>query len=347
MSLDARPATPSPAPEAPGDGPRTGRAGNAGRLLVRLGRDSSVNLGVGVMLVLLVAYLWITEEHFATYDNLITILETNAILLIVAIGLTYVMLVGGFDLSLGGMLALSGIILVDLLGAMPAGLAIALTVVIATTLGLVLNGVLIAKVGLSFLVVTLGTASLFRGVALVQTEGRVESVFDEQLLVTLGSEEALRVPWSVWIALAVLAISILVLRYTGFGRMLYAVGGNREAARLAGIPTTLVRLSVYGIAAGLAGFAGALEVGRLSSASPTAGTGIELVAAAAVLLGGTTFMGGRGTMVGTLLGVLFLGVLNNGITLAGIQAFWQSIVAGIVVIVALLLDRATRRRGEM
>jgi ribose transport system permease protein len=148
------------------------------------------------------------------------------------------------------------------------------------------------------------------------------------------------------IAFVVLVVAMLVLRYTGYGRMVYAVGGNEEAARIAGIPVAAVRFSVYGIAAALAGLAGILEAARLTSAAPTAATGIELTAAAAVLLGGTKFTGGRGAMLGTLLGVLFLGVLANGITLAEIEAYWQSIVAGIVVIAALLLDRVARGESE-
>jgi ribose transport system permease protein len=295
------------------------------------------------MLLALIAYLSLTEESFATSNNIVNVLETNATLLIVAIGLTFVMLARGFDLSLGGMLALSGVLVAEFAGAgLSIGVAIALALLVALAGGLGLNGLLIAGVRLPFLVVTLGTASLFRGAALVLTDGSTVSLFDQPFLVSLANDKLLGVPWSVVIAFAILVLAIVVLRYTGYGRMIYAVGGNEEAARIAGVPVTAVRFSVYGIAAVLAGFAGVLEAARLTSAAPTAATGIELTAAAAVLLGGTTFMGGRGSMFGTLLGVLFLGVLANGITLAEIDAYWQSIVAGVVVVVALLLDRVTR-----
>lgn len=316
-------------------------------MLTRLGRSSSVNAGVAAMLLALFVVLWLTEDTFATSDNVVNLLETNASLLIVAVGLTFVMLARGFDLSLGGMLALTGVLVAQFVGGgMWIGFAIALALVLALGGGVGLNGLLIAGVRLPFLVVTLGTASVFRGVALVLTDGTTKPLFDQPFLVALGNERVLGVPWSVVIAFVVLVLAMLVLRYTGYGRMVYAVGGNEEAARIAGIPVAAVRLSVYGIAAALAGLAGVLEAARLTSAAPTAATGIELTAAAAVLLGGTKFTGGRGAMLGTLLGVLFLGTLANGITLAEIEAYWQSIVAGVVVLVALLLDRVTRGESE-
>lgn len=326
-----------------GRGGATWRSGSA-----RARHLASTYLGVGTVLLLLVVYLTATQERFSTYDNWRIILETNAVLLIVAVGLTFVLLVGGFDLSLGGTLALSAVILEELLtdGGWPAGLAIAAVVIGATLVGLAVNGFLVGKVGLSFLVVTLGTASLFRGIALVRTGGQSQPLFQEEFLKTLGSGRVAGIPYPVLISLAVLALAILVLRYTGYGRMVYAVGGNPEAARLAGINVTMIRMSVFGIAAGLAGLAAVLDAGRLTAASPTARTGVELAAGAAVLLGGTTFVGGRGTMFGTLLGVLFLGVLENGITLAGVSAFWQGIVAGAVLILALLVDRLRNRTAE-
>lgn len=332
-----------PVPSAETRRPRRGHQ----RVLAWLGRSSSVNAGVAVMLLALILLLWLTESTFATSDNIVNLLETNASLLIVAVGLTFVMLARGFDLSLGGMLALTGVLVAQFVGSgFGIGLAIALALVLALAGGLGLNGLLIAGVRLPFLVVTLGTASLFRGVALVLTDGTTKPLFDQPFLVSLGTERVLGVPWSVIIAFVVVVVAMLVLRYTGYGRMVYAVGGNEEAARIAGIPVAAVRFSVYGIAAALAGLAGILEAARLTSAAPTAATGIELTAAAAVLLGGTKFTGGRGAMLGTLLGVLFLGVLANGITLAEIEAYWQSIVAGIVVIAALLLDRVARGESE-
>jgi ribose transport system permease protein len=313
-------------------------------LVRRAGSALSGYTGVGSVLVALVVYLSITQDRFLTVGNLVNILETGSVTLIVAIGLTFVLLTGGFDLSVGGMLALSGIGLALLVGAgVPAALAILLVIAGSTALGLATNGLLIARVGLSFFVVTLGTASLFRGVAYVVTGGTSIGLYEEQFLRTVGSGRVAGVPWSVIIALAVLALAIVVTRSTGYGRMLYAVGGNPEAARLAGIDVVAVRASVYAIAAGLAGLGSVIEAGRLATAAPTVATGLELSAGAAVLLGGTSFLGGAGTMVGTLLGAFFLGVLQNGLTLLQVSNFWQGVVSGAVLILAVLLDRFRRK----
>ncbi len=317
--------------------PRTGR-GATGVDRARHAVDTYI--GVGGVLVALIVYLSITQDRFLTYDNFVNIMATNAVLLVVAVGLTFVLLNGGIDLSLGGLMAFTGVVMAELIGAgWPTALAALAVIVLAAVIGTVVNGVLIGKVGLSFLVVTLGTGSVLRGIAQVRTAGQSQSLFGNELLTTLGSDKVAGVPILVLVSLAVLVLGILVLRYTGFGRMVYATGGNRVAARYAGIEVTNISVAVFGIAGLLAGLAAVMDSARLSNASPTAATGIELTAAAAVLLGGTSFMGGRGTLLGTLLGVLFLGVLSNGITLAGISAFWQGIVSGAVLIAAVLLDR--------
>ena len=295
--------------------------------------------GVGGVLVLLCVYLSFTQDIFFTWNNWLTILEANAVVLVVAVGLTFVLLNGGIDLSLGGIMAISGVIMSELIVTGWSTWVAILAVIALGTLCGFLNGILIGKVGLSFLVVTLGTGQAFRGIAQVRTGGQTQSLFEVSLIRRINEGEVLGIPWLVWISLAMLGIGIVVLRYTGFGRMVYACGGNREAARLAGINVTAVAITVFVIAGALAGLASVMDSSRLLGASPTAATGIELTAAAAVLLGGTSFMGGRGTLLGTLLGVLFLGVLSNGITLAGISPFWYGIVSGVVLIAAVLLDR--------
>jgi len=303
-------------------------------------------VGVGGVLFVLCVVLSLTQPQFLTWTNFVNIFETNADLLIVAVGMTFVLLVGGFDLSLGGLMALVGIILWQLLKlGIPPVPAIVLVIVGAAVVGTILNGVLVGKVRMSFLVVTLGTGSIFRGLAQVISGGQSQSMYQYELLLEIGSGEWFGLPIPVVVAFAVLLIGIVVLRYSGYGRMVYATGGNREAARLAGINVTMVSVSVFGIAAFLAGVASVIDVGRLTSASPTAAAGIELTAGAAVLLGGTTFIGGRGSLLGTLLGVLFLGVLANGLTLAGISPFWQPVVLGVVLIAALLVDRLRQWRA--
>ena len=321
----------------------------SGVLVDRLKRATLSYLGVGGMLLIVSIYLSVTQDQFATYRNLLIILETNAVTLVAAVGLTFVLLVGGIDLSLGATIALSGTCLWELVRAgLPLGVGIAVVIVAAGLVGTLINGVLIGKVGLNFLVVTLGTASLFRGIALVRTGGQSQSMYNVNSLRSLGTDKIFGVSVLVVVALGVWLLGIVVLRYTGYGRMVYAVGGNPEAARVAGINVKGVRVSVFGICALLGGVAAVIDLARLTSASPTAATGIELTAGAAVLLGGTSFAGGRGTLLGTLLGVIFLGVLSNGITLVGVSAFWQGIVSGIVLIAAVGLDRLrTYRKAEV
>jgi ribose transport system permease protein len=225
----------------------------------------------------------------------------------------------------------------------PTLAAILLIVVASAGVGILSNGILIALVGLSFFVVTIGTASVFRATALITTDGSTQSLYDNSFLNSLGSGDIEGIPWLVVVAFAILLLSGFVSHYTGYGRMLYAVGGNPTAARLAGIPVTAVRISAYGIAALLAGLAGVMTTARLASASPDMGAGIELTAGAAVLIGGTSFLGGSGSMFGTFLGVLFMGVLANALTLTGISAFWQGLVSGSVLILAVLIDRLRPR----
>jgi ribose transport system permease protein len=297
-------------------------------------------LGVGVMLVLLCAYLGMTQPLFLTPLNLMAILEANSVLLIVAVGLTLVLLAGGFDLSVGAMLALSGILVGQFVHSGVGYFTAALLVVaLAAIIGFLLNGLLIGRLGLSFFVVTLGTMSLFRGSGQVVTEGVSTNMYDVPAARTIGSGEILGLPWLVVVAGAVLLLALLVTRYTGYGRMLYAVGGNAEAARLAGIPVWQVKASSYAICAGCAALAGVLEASRLGTAAPSAGTGMELTAASAVLLGGTSFAGGSGSVAGTLLGTLFLGVISNGLTISQVSSFWQGVVTGLVLLAAVLLDR--------
>ena len=321
-------------------------ARGVGDRLRHAGRASLGYAGVGSVLIGLWIALALTQEGFATRDNAINILEGNASLLVAAVGLTFVLLVGGFDLSLGGAAALAGVLLWKLIdeGVSP-GLAVVAVVAAGFTFGMFVNGLLIAKVGLSFLVVTLATFGALGAGARLITEGLTMPIAQTGPIATLGALDRWHnLPFSVVIAFVVFVVALLVLRYTGYGRMIYAVGGNEEAARLAGINTTLVRMSAYGVCLGCASLAGVMYTSRLGAANPTAGADLALVAGAAVLLGGTTFFGGRGTVFGTLLGVLFLGVLSNGITFAGWDPNWEGFVTGVVLLLAILIDRLRSHR---
>ena len=312
-----------------------GRSAIAALQLGMLGRRTRDTLmtyvGVITVLAALIIFFSTTQSSFFTYDNFLNILDTNAVLLVLSIGLTFTLLVGGFDLSIGGVLALSGVVLAKLLqSGVPTGVAMLIVLVGAClTAGIAVNGFTIAKLGVNFFVVTLGMLGISRGIALAITDGASQGLYDEKFLRDVGSYRiGGDIPMPVVIALFVLALAILVLRYTGYGRMVYAVGGNAEAARLAGINVTLVKLSAYAISALLAGLAGIIEAGRLAAAAPDTDVGIELTAAAAVLVGGTSFVGGQGTMFGTFLGVVFLGVIS-----------------GVVLIASVTIDRLRRVRA--
>jgi ribose transport system permease protein len=307
-------------------------------------RTTAQYIGVLSVLVITVGVLWGTQPAFMTAENFVNIAELNAELMLVAIGLTFVLLTGGIDLSVGATWSFTGIVLWKLVVHLPQPVALVLAIVCAGAIGMLVNGLLIGRAGMSFLVVTIGSASLLHGLGQVWSGGQTQSIFQYKFLTALGGNRAGGIPLTVWITAGAFVLAVLLLRYTGFGRMIYAVGGNPEAARLAGINVGAVRIAVYTICALLAGLAGVLSAAHIGAASPDAGIGMELTAAAAVLLGGTSFLGGRGSLLGTLLGIAFLGVLQNGVTLSGVSPYWSNVVSGIVLIAAIGIDRLRNGR---
>ncbi len=340
MTMPDQAGTTQHAPERP---PARGRL-RATAAAGAAGRTTSQYIGVLSVLVIAVVFLWATQSAFMTAQNWVNIAELNAELMLVAVGLTFVLLTSGIDLSVGAMWSFAGVVLWKLLLHLPQPVALILAIACAAAVGMLINGLLIGKAGMSFLVVTIGSTALLHGLAQVWTGGQTESIFQYKFLTALGSNRVGGIPITVWITAGVFVLAALLLRYTGFGRMVYAVGGNPEAARLAGINVGAVRIAVYTICALLAGLAGVLTAAHIGAASPDAGIGMELTAGAAVLLGGTSFLGGRGSLLGTLLGVLFLGVLQNGVTLSGVSPYWSNVVSGIVLIVAIGIDRLRNGR---
>ena len=302
-------------------------------------------LGIGTALVLLILALGLTQENFLSVANIMNILRTNAVLMVVAVGLTFTIISRGLDLSVGSMVALGGVFLATMLSSgIPAVLAVLLTVVICTAIGGVINGGLIAFGGFNFFVVTLAMLQVLRGTALVLSNGIPRSTIAYPLVQWIGDDSWADIPIPVLIATLVCLVAFVVLRWMRFGRSVYAVGGNETAARLAGVDVKRVRFAVYAISALTAGIAAVMLTGRLTSSQPISGAaGLELSAAAAVLLGGASFSGGTGTIGGTVVGVLFLGILSNGITLAGVPSYWQGIATGAVLIAAIALDRLRSR----
>jgi ribose transport system permease protein len=321
-------ASPSPRPR-----------GSVWELLRHLHGLVSGFLGAAIVLVLLVVLITSTESSFLTSGNLKNVLIANSPLFVVAVGMTFVMISSGFDLSIGAMMAVSEVLLWEFLQlGVPPVVAIALVLVAGFLIGALVNGALVGVFGVNFFVATLGSMTLFYGIVDVVTNGTTEIV-SSHTLSSIGYGDVLGVPVPIAIVLVALLVGGFVLRWTSFGRTVYAVGGNREAARLAGISTRWVVMAVYGIAGLCGAVAGVLDAGRLGAASPTDGSSIALISGAAVLLGGTSLFGGVGGLAGTIVGVLVIAVLGNGVNLLGVSNYWQGVVTGGVLIGAILLAR--------
>ncbi len=306
-------------------------------------RDWLSRYGIVLAFLVLATALALLSPSFLATSNLLNVLRQIAVNALLAFGMTTVILGAGIDLSVGSVLAFSG--------ALSAGLAVAgwppalamLAALVAGALMGIFNGIFVSFARIAPFIVTLGALTIFRGATLVYTDGRPITGLPEAFDV-LGNGAWLGVPVPVWVMLAVLGATHFLLRYTALGRTIYAVGGNEEAARLSGIPVVGVKLFTYAYS-GLAAALGALVLtGRLNSAQPTAGSGFELDAIAAVVVGGTSLFGGRGGAVGTFLDAAIIGVLNNGMNLLDVSAFYQQIVKGGVILGALLIDRLVASR---
>lgn len=296
--------------------------------------------GTLTALIALCVYLAVTQETFLTKANIFNILTGNADLMLVSIGLTFVVLSAGFDLSVGAVAAAAGLAAYEAIHAgLPGEVAVVLALVVGVVIGGGINGALIGGFKLNFFVVTLGMMSLVAGAVDVITNGQTETIEGSSFFAGIGNAEALGVPVPIWICLGALIIAAFALHHTAFGRAVFAVGGNPEAARLAGINVTLVRVFVYAISGFGAALAGVIDASRLASASPSTGEALMLTSAAAVLLGGTSFFGGIGSIGGTLVGVLMIAVLQNGLNLLGVSAFWEGVVTGGVLIAAIAVGR--------
>jgi ribose transport system permease protein len=289
--------------------------------------------------------LWALTPHFLTISNLLNIAEQATIIAIVAVGMTFVIITGGIDLSVGSVLALAGVVMAS---ALQRGLPLPLGLIVGLAVGLLgglVNGLLITIGRLPPFIATLGMMSVARGTALMYTEGRPISGFSESFRL-FATGEVLRIPVPVIVMVGVYVIAHFVLGRTKLGRYTYAIGGNEEAALLSGINVRVYKTMVYGLAGMLSGLAAILLTARLNSAQPIAGMMYELDAIAATVIGGTSLLGGEGTVVGTLIGALIMAVLRNGLNLLGVSSFIQQIVIGSVIIVAVLIDMALKRRGK-
>jgi ribose transport system permease protein len=306
-------------------------------------KGSGRRLGTVAGLLALCLLLWILTPHFLTVSNLLNILEQTSINAIVAVGMTYVIISGGIDLSVGSLLALAGVVLATLLHEgvpMPAASAAALAV--GACFGS-LSGLAITWGRLPPFIATLGMMSIARGCALLFTEGRPVSGFEPEFR-AIATARIAGIPAPVFVTAAVYVVAHVVLSETKFGRYVYALGGNEEATRLSGVSVRWNKTAVYAVSGLTSAIAAVLLTARLNSAQPIAGIMYELDAIAAVVIGGTSLVGGEGSLGGTLVGALIMGVLRNGLNLLSVSSFMQQVVIGLVIIVAVLIDTVLKAR---
>ncbi len=311
----------------------------AKKILYHYARQFGTLLG----LIVLVIVLWLATPHFLTVSNLLNVAQQTSINAIIAVGMTFVIISAGIDLSVGSVMAFAGVVLASALQAgMPPALAIAVGLGVGFFSGLV-NGLLITYGRLPPFISTLGMMSVARGAALLYTQGRPISGFSEPFRF-LATGEIFYIPAPVMMMAAVYLAAHFLLTRTKLGRYTYAIGGNEEAAVLSGVNVKFHKTMVYGLCGLLSGLAAIILTARLNSAQPIAGIMYELDAIAATVIGGTSLMGGEGTIVGTLIGAFIMGVLRNGLNLLGVSSFIQQIVIGAVIILAVLIDMAFKRQ---
>jgi ribose/xylose/arabinose/galactoside ABC-type transport system permease subunit len=301
-------------------------------------------------LILSLYFAVLTEEHrFVSRDNLINVANQISINMIMAVGMTFVIITAGIDLSVGAVLALCGVVGSLAMAALAgqnvpepilAAVGFSAGIVLGACLGLI-SGALVAIPRLPAFIATLGMMMIARGMAFVVCSGRPVAPLPAAFT-SVGQAPDRLIPIPVFIMAAVVFLAHVVLRHHAFGRYVYAVGGNEEAARLSGLPIRRLLIAVYCLSGALSGLGGMILASKLGSGDPKSGMMYELDAIAAVVLGGTSLMGGRGTIFGTLVGALIIGVLNNGLSLMKVDQYWQSVLKGSVIVGAVLLDRLKR-----
>lgn len=297
-------------------------------------------MGPLIGLILLFVVIAVLNDRFISPTNLSNLLRQVSINALISFGMTFVILTGGIDLSVGSLLALSSALLASMI---KSGVNPELSIIFAALIGLglgLLNGIIVAYGKVAPFIATLATMTIYRGATLVYTNGNpISGLSDEPFFIALGRGDLAGVPVPAIIMLIAFLILFFVLRKTPLGRQTYAVGGNEKVSYIAGIKINRVKIVAYALTGLLCALAGAILTSRLNSAQPTAGTGYELDAIAAVVLGGTSLAGGKGRITGTLIGALIIGTLNNGLNILNVSSFYQQVVKGIVILLAVIMDR--------
>ncbi|ENX3946134.1 ribose ABC transporter permease [Photobacterium damselae] len=298
-----------------------------------------------IALIFLIVVVSFLNPNFFTVDNILNILRQTSVNAIIAVGMTLVILTAGIDLSVGSVLALCGAFAATLIAMeVPVLIAVPTALLAGVILGAI-SGVIIAKGKVQAFIATLVTMTLLRGVTMVYTDGRpISTGFTDvaDSFAWFGTGYAMGIPVPIWLMVIVFAAAWYLLNHTRFGRYVYALGGNESATRLSGINVDRVKIGVYAICGFLSALAGIIITSRLSSAQPTAGMGYELDAIAAVVLGGTSLAGGKGRIMGTLIGALIIGFLNNALNLLDVSSYYQMIAKAVVILLAVLVDNKNK-----
>jgi ribose transport system permease protein len=306
-------------------------------------RQGGVNPGLVVALLVLFVGLSVISPYFLTATNLLNIGKAISIVGVAAVGETIVIISGGFDLSVGSVSAAAGMFAAYLIGfGVPLPLAFVGAIVLGVLIGIV-NGAVIGYARINPLITTLATLAIVRGLAYVVSGGR-EIVISDPTWLALGTGSFAGIPYTVWILGVAFLVFGIAMPRTIFGKYAYAIGSSSRAARLAGVPVNRWKVAFYLTCGGLAALAGIITVARTGNAQPSANLTMELDVITAVILGGTSLTGGRGTLMGTLIGLVLIGVVNNGLTLIGVPSYWQGVVKGGILLAAVLYDEL--RRGS-
>jgi len=307
-------------------------------------RDAATTISLFATFLVLVGFFAWQSPNFLTTINIVNLASTLAIVGVVAIGETLILITGGVDISVGAVAALTGVTVSVLFVEYDVAsiwLCVLAGIIVGTLVGVV-NGILVTRFKINALIVTLGTFSIARGLAFVLSGGQ-SNLVNETTFQFLGRGAVAGIPFSLLLMLALYAVFWVILGHTPFGRNLYAIGGSREASRLSGIRVNAHLVAVYTIGGLLAALGGIINVSQLASSAPRSSVGLEFTVIAAVVLGGTSLAGGKGSLIGTLIGVIILRILDNGLTLLEISSFWQDVARGAVLLLAVGFDQIRQR----
>lgn len=309
-------------------------------------KNSSRQFGILLVIILMILVFSLCSDVFFTYSNFISILQQASIKGVMAVGMTLIIISGGIDLSVGAITGLSSIVAATLMTKYSGDHMIFVALFVALLIGIacgLLNGCLIAFFDLQPFLVTMGTLRLFRGIDYIYSGALPVRNFPQKFLRFMNSTNS-TVPVPVIILIVIAIIAFLGIKYSRYGRYIFAVGGNEEATRLSGVSVRKVKIMTYVLAAVVAVIAGFIYMGRLAAADPNMGDGYELDAIAAAAIGGASMSGGKGGIIGSLMGAFMLAMLANGLTLLNVQSFYQTAATGVIIIVAILIDKFSNNK---